>query len=705
MTSYPVVRSEFLDTPRAGIPGWGRRQRSPDELPQRAAHHAVVYRVDGRYVLGSGDADVVGADRVSLVDVRREVPVTVEMSIPSADAGEFHLRVTFACTVTDPVAVVRENVQAAQSILDYLQRDSRLGRLGLDLRMEEVNRLRRDVSARVRAYTEVIPPDVRGLDVRLLAVEVPAPPDLTQVRSEMRAALPRRWLQKYHDLESAMRGLDVDSREARLPEDRRQRVDPGTAGMPPAKPRVLIAQAPSHVTMNSAMSLVVSIRRSQPDEPGSAIAWLSALTVAPGGTTVTVSVHPPPGLHVAGPQQMTMLVLPGGDPDPVRFEVLARETGLHRMGLRAWVGGSFLASLSVEIAVTESGTEGPALRKSAALHTERARPGEATMEVRYAGDHYQFQLRSERAIFPPVVMPAGRHADIAIDQALATMRELAGGAGHRDEATVRRLLRASGVRLWNEMVPELIRGQFWQIRPHTTALTIATDHDVIPWELLYPLAPGRDDGFLVERIPVVRLTYGQFRSPRIAIRNPHFIVGSDGPHNVAAEIAAIREIVGGGEPITRMSEFLEILESGGIGATHFACHNTFDRDGSHIEMDDGILEPWMLSSAQAARSLAPSQPAIFINACRSAGAAPGYTDMTGWAQHFMSAGAGAFIGTLWAVRSTGSADFATAFYRSLADGLPLGEAARAARTARHGDLLDPTWLAYTVYGDPYAVAV
>ena len=70
----------------------------------------------------------------------------------------------------------------------------------------------------------------------------------------------------------------------------------------------------------------------------------------------------------------------------------------------------------------------------------------------------------------------------------------------------------------------------------------------------------------------------------------------------------------------------------------------------------------------------------------------------------MSSGAGAFVGTLWAVRTESSARFATAFYRSLVDGATLGTAALAARTEQQEDPLDPTWLAYTVYGDPFAIA-
>jgi CHAT domain-containing protein len=63
------------------------------------------------------------------------------------------------------------------------------------------------------------------------------------------------------------------------------------------------------------------------------------------------------------------------------------------------------------------------------------------------------------------------------------------------------------------------------------------------------------------------------------------------------------------------------------------------------------------------------------------------------------------VGTLWVVGSTAAQVFAEAFYTALASGDSLGEASRAARVAAGHDHDDPTWLAYSVYGDPAAQAI
>ncbi|NUL02540.1 CHAT domain-containing protein [Streptomyces lunaelactis] len=92
---------------------------------------------------------------------------------------------------------------------------------------------------------------------------------------------------------------------------------------------------------------------------------------------------------------------------------------------------------------------------------------------------------------------------------------------------------------------------------------------------------------------------------------------------------------------------------------------------------------------------------MFFNACRPAGEIDWFGESLGWAPQFLQAGAGAFIGTLWAVRSESALEFADAFYDSLiAEELSLGEASLAARQAISGQHGDPSWLTYAVYGSP-----
>ncbi|MET7866207.1 CHAT domain-containing protein [Micromonospora taraxaci] len=487
--------------------------------------------------------------------------------------------------------------------------------------------------------------------------------------------------------------------------------EPPTSARPDATPapaRLLVARAPTRVPAGQDLSVEVRlVTEGRSVHPGGVVAPMPSLLVADGGTPVTVTVHAPAGLHADGPLQQTVLVLPDDDPDPIRFGFGARTTGLHRVDVTAWAGGTFLGEVSVEVSVADGGSFRDGQPKTAPMGAPRARPGEVTLEVRFDGSRHTFQLRSGAALFAPVVDSVTNTPNAAVENTIRELQQLAGGGSRYSPAMTREVIRSAGIQLWSELVPADVRDQFWEVRADMSAFTIATDHDVVPWELLHPLSAQQDKGFLVEQVPVVRRTYGQHRNAKIGLRNPRFVVPPKAPTGAYEEVTTIRAILGAAdsEPITRADELLALINSGELGATHFACHNTFSSDGSFIDLDDGRFKPALLAEASIRKVLTETGPLVFINACRSAGVAPTYTRMLGWAQQFMSSGAGAFVGTLWAVRSDSSARFATAFYESLAGGATLGAAALAARVGQQDDPLDPTWLAYTVYGDPFATAV
>jgi CHAT domain-containing protein len=148
---------------------------------------------------------------------------------------------------------------------------------------------------------------------------------------------------------------------------------------------------------------------------------------------------------------------------------------------------------------------------------------------------------------------------------------------------------------------------------------------------------------------------------------------------------------------------IQLLENA-PSVLHFACHNGFaEKSGSVISLDGGPLRPSDLAVAVQQSGLAAASPLVFFNACRTAGEVQGLVQMMGWAKQFMGAGAGVFIGSSWAVRSGSAQAFAEAFYKALVtDRTPLGAAALRARKEIAEDGGDPTWLAYTVYGNPSA---
>ena len=210
----------------------------------------------------------------------------------------------------------------------------------------------------------------------------------------------------------------------------------------------------------------------------------------------------------------------------MRFAFRALGSGLQRVLVTAWAGGTFLAELALEVSVQESAPYVDGLERVAPVGTLRAEPGEVTLQVRFDGKQYTFQLLSGEYLFDPVVAEAvTAQPGEPLERMIATLRAMAtGSGGGYSAANARKWMERAGMGLWNDMVPDLIKEQFWRLRGSVSAFSIAVGRDVMPWELLYPLAQGCDEGFLVEQFPVMRRVYGQQRSHRIIAGNAMYVM-------------------------------------------------------------------------------------------------------------------------------------------------------------------------------------
>jgi hypothetical protein len=190
---YPVVTQRFLDVvPAKRFFTRTPNGRSSDEIPRLLAGHRLVYFTRGEYVLDTttlplDSPTVIDASRVTVVDVTSDTEVVVLLTIPSQDAGSYTIRVTFLCNVDDPVAVVRTGGHDAESVLSgYLKAHHRLFELGLDYALADINEFRRKVSAQVRAYVTVVPPEFDGMSAKLASVEVLTPEELAKFQESLR---------------------------------------------------------------------------------------------------------------------------------------------------------------------------------------------------------------------------------------------------------------------------------------------------------------------------------------------------------------------------------------------------------------------------------------------------------------------------------------------------------------------------------------
>ncbi len=468
------------------------------------------------------------------------------------------------------------------------------------------------------------------------------------------------------------------------------------------RPRYLRGQCAEIVSVGKPFSLLASIVLT----PGPISVRTKPFDVPTGGLDVLLVAYAPE-LRLLSDQRQRVHVPADTDSEPVMFELRADSPGPRSVSLTAWLGSAYLGELVVEITAERDAPRGPDREIRAEMTTEAAPEGAVSLVVRYdkIQNAYRFEFRDTD--YPDEVTSNLTYdPGPLVERLIGGLDSLAKGHSGYDSDQARDYLREQGADLWRELVPERLREQFWARQRRIRQLTILADKDAVPWELLYPLDPGFDAGFLVNQFPVTRAVFGRALPRKLSLRPARFVLPDSLPE-AQHEIETMRRLLEPDQPpgmvLSGLTPLKELIRSGDFGLLHFACHNRFDpTDGSSITLDNALFTPTLLTTTAIGRVLARSAPTVFINACRSAGTSATYNRLDGWASKFLEAGAAAFIGSLWAVSDGAAREFAQELYRQLQAGIPLGNAAMHARqlAASHPD--DPTWLAYTVYGDPGA---
>ncbi|MEV5875563.1 sigma-70 family RNA polymerase sigma factor [Streptomyces sp. NPDC052101] len=487
--------------------------------------------------------------------------------------------------------------------------------------------------------------------------------------------------------------------------------DAAPAGPASMEPRSLVAELVEQTSPGRVVPLHVQIV--QGGERG---APLRSFRLPPAGAQVIVTLHAP-GLEAVDDLHQALHVMPGVDSDVLLFRLRASKPGLHEVTVRAFRGGTFLGEVICQMSVGHGQITRDGPQRHAPLASVAFDPGEVTLQVlkEDGAGAYSFQLISETFYAREVVDFRGGDPRKGSEAIYAELRKAAkaaaGGGGGRDASWLSGRLKSQGVELWKSVVPQRVQSQFWAEVDQVTAFTVLGEHDIVPWELLYPLNEGHEDrGFLAEWLPVVRRVHGQDRVRSLRLPRVAYVVPPGSPDDAGEEVTSLRARLGttvsDAGVLTDGAALTALIEGGHAGLLHFACHNAFTGTGSCVTMADGPFDPIELASAVQLRTLRPHRPLVFFNACRSAGEIEWFGESLGWAPQFLNAGAGAFVGTLWPVRSRSALQFAETFYDQLITRRqPLGKASLLARqTTRDQHAGDPTWLAYAVYGSPAATA-
>jgi hypothetical protein len=299
------------------------------------------------------------------------------------------------------------------------------------------------------------------------------------------------------------------------------------------------------------------------------------------------------------------------------------------------------------------------------------------------------------------------------------------GAGQDDAAAFHSSLRAYGGQLFDELLPESIQRVLWDNRDRIKTIQINSEDPLIPWELVHLKGPRgslpREDRFLANMglirwmdnagIPPAKVT---LRSNRARVLAPQYPDNPDWKplEEAADEYRFLKEKVRASRVKPTREALRKLIEAPGrFDLLHFAGHGyAIPADIGHaslvldVRWDGGEWVPISLESTfveQYAnlRTKSGNRPLVFLNACQTGRAGYQLTGIGGFAQAFISRGAGIFVSSLWSVGDEPAKTFCESFYAALLAGKTVVEATTA---ARHKSRLagDPTWLAYVVYGRP-----
>ncbi|HRJ42248.1 MAG: CHAT domain-containing protein [Caldilineaceae bacterium] len=276
-----------------------------------------------------------------------------------------------------------------------------------------------------------------------------------------------------------------------------------------------------------------------------------------------------------------------------------------------------------------------------------------------------------------------------------------------------------GVNLYEQIFPKELKNEYWRLQELREAGTIRTllilsDEPWIPWEMIYPFDDehGADD-FLAGAWRLTRWQAGRGLNPTLNIRTVQMITPSLDLEFVKEESDYFAQLPGTplpiavAQPITTRGDFLSQIKVGGVQLLHFATHGNFNAknaDRSPILLEGGeSIAPIDLNSFRT-QGIRKERPIVFLNACHGGKLEFTLTGTGGWAAQMVNqVAATAFVGAYWEINDRLASLFSRTFYDALRADAPLAEAFHQARMAVRADSpANPTWLAYTLYGDPNA---
>lgn len=421
--------------------------------------------------------------------------------------------------------------------------------------------------------------------------------------------------------------------------------------------------------------------------------------------------------------------------EALRFVVEGTAEGAADILVEARQGPRILASFTLAPVFVDADSK--TLRRSQVGLAMAARPNEpAVLRIYEIVESGKVTLRFDLACVDPNIavsesrtLPGGFSRDVYVAEIFKGI-ETSWLATNRLYDQFLSRLQANGIVMANELLPDKVREALWTHREAIRAIQVISEEPFIPWELLYindRKSGQAGKGFLAEWGLVRWLHSTPWPGPNLAMRSdrvnyviPAYLDPALQLEGAGAEREMLAKLFGHPSEVPAdsisVTGFLQ-HKAGECDVLHFACHGeaaqravmTADLLMAGSKVEGGFAQDSL--SADQVKAFARfaergPRPTIFINACQTGrsgrgigGGVAGFVDA--FLRPYSELGAGALVGALWSVDDKLAYSFAEAFYRSLKDGNVLVDAVRTAREAAKSRK-ELTWLAYSVYGNPFA---
>jgi hypothetical protein len=276
------------------------------------------------------------------------------------------------------------------------------------------------------------------------------------------------------------------------------------------------------------------------------------------------------------------------------------------------------------------------------------------------------------------------------------------------------IIRRLGMDLW-QWLPQELRAEYMkQDRAGSlpSSILIHSDEMIFPWELLIP--NDAPEGSTVLNPLGVAHILGRWKPglnskpkeqmlkvKKIRVLNPDYLPPDTLPW-AAEEAVQLQQLFPKLVSLVRPADLPaveKLFEEPDVQILHFSGHG--DVNLNNPNLNKILLEKSAKFEAlrlSATKLCSVAQPVVYMNACSVGNVGITVGRAGGFASNFVTNGCSGVIAPLWPINDKTSMEFALALYGKLKLGRAVGEALQELRD-QHAE--DPTYCAYTFFGDPW----